>query len=84
MLVVLENTYLEQMVANGFTSFCIFETNPFILENFTLNLVSVFYLHSKDQVFIFPRKNYLNFQSWLLLMGGVQPISIVNDDINNE
>ena len=32
LLVVIENTYLEQMAENEFTSFCISETNPFVLK----------------------------------------------------
>ena len=48
LFVVLENTYLEQMAENGFTSFCILETNPFLKKMFTLNLVDGLHLYSKD------------------------------------
>ena len=51
MLGVLEYTYLEQMVENGFIPFCILETNPLILRTFTQNLVNGLHLYSKDQVF---------------------------------
>ena len=50
--------------------FCILETNQLILKNFTQTLVNDLHLQLKDQVLIIHRKNYLTFQSWLLLMGG--------------
>ena len=31
LLLVFENTYLEEMVRNGLTNFCILETNPFVI-----------------------------------------------------
>ena len=70
MLVVIENTYLEQMAENEFTSFCISETNPFFLFLIKKNLGNGLHLHSRGQVIIIRRKNYLTSQSWLLLMGG--------------
>ena len=76
MLVVLENTYLEEMVGNGITIFWILETNPFVLNFLTQDLFNGFHLCSKVQVFIIHREYYLIFQSWLLLVG-VHPISIV-------
>ena len=53
LLVVLESTYLEEMVGNGFTHFCILETNPFVLNFFWQDLVDGFYLCFKDQVFFY-------------------------------
>ena len=70
LLVALENSYLEKMVRNGFTNFCILETNPFVLKFFTHDLVNGFHLCSKDKVFIIHHEYYLTFQSWLLLIGG--------------
>ena len=69
-MAIFENTYIEQLGENGFTTFSILKTNPF-LEKKTLNLVIGFYIHSKDQVFNTRHKSYLTFQSWLLLMGGL-------------
>ena len=45
------------MVKNGFASFCIFETNPFILKHFIQNIVIGSHLHSTDEVLIIRRKN---------------------------
>ena len=58
------------MVGNGFTHFCILETNPFVLNFFWQDLVDGFYLCFKDQVFFIHREYYLTIQSWLLLIGG--------------
>ena len=52
MLVVLENTYLEEMVGNRFTHFCILEKNPFLVKLFTPDLVNSLHLPSNDKVFI--------------------------------
>ena len=41
------------MVGNGFTHFCILETNPFALKFFWQDLVDGFYLCLKDQVFFY-------------------------------
>ena len=70
MLVVLENTYLEEMVGNGYPDFCILETNTLVLNFFPQDLVNGFHLCSKYQVFIIHREYYFTFQSWLLLIGG--------------
>ena len=51
-LVVLENSLLEQMVQNGFTNFCILETNPFVLKLFTQYLVNGFHMRSKGKEFV--------------------------------
>ena len=67
---VLESIYLEEMVRNGFTNFCILETNPFGLKFTTQDLGNGLHLGTKDQVFIIARNNYLTFQSWFLLIGG--------------
>ena len=50
-LVVLENIYLEEIIGNGFTNFCMLDTNPFVLNLFTQNLFHGFQLCSKDQWF---------------------------------
>ena len=53
LLVVLDKTYLEEMAQNGFTNFCILETNTFILKkNVPQHILYLLYLHSKGQVFI--------------------------------
>ena len=80
-LVVLENTNLEQMIKNGCTSFCIFETNPFILKHFIQNIVIGSHLHSTDEVLIIRRKNYLTFESWFLFIrvgGSMTPGHIID------
>ena len=41
-------TYLEKMVGNGFTHFCMEETNPFVLTFFWHDLVFGFHLCFKD------------------------------------
>ena len=56
MLVLLENTYLEEMVENGFTIFCILETNPLAYKFFSQDLVISFHRCSKDQVIIIQGK----------------------------
>ena len=70
MLIVLENTYLEQMAGNGFNNFYILERNPFGRKISTQDPANGLRLRSKDQMFIIHRDNYLTFQSWLLLIGG--------------
>ena len=70
LLIVLENTYLVQMAENGFTIFCIFETNPFVRKLFTQDPAKWLHQRSKDQMFIIHRPNYLTFHSWLLFIGG--------------
>ena len=70
-LVVLENIYLEEVVGSEFTIFfSTLEANPYVSKKFTQDIVSGLHLYSKDQVFIIHCKNYLTFQTWLLLIGG--------------
>ena len=42
LLVVLENTYLEEMVGNGFSIFLILKKNPFVLKKFHTRFCSWF------------------------------------------
>ena len=40
------------MVGNGFTIFCILETNPYLVKLFTQDLLYGLHLPSKEKVFI--------------------------------
>ena len=53
--VVLENTYMEEMIRNEITDVFILETNPFVLKLFTQYLVDGLHLRSKGQGFIIHR-----------------------------
>ena len=52
LLVVLGNTYLEEMIRSGFYNFYILKTNPFNLEFFTPHLVNDLHQRSKGCGFI--------------------------------
>ena len=52
LLVVLGNTYLEEIIRNGFYNFCILETNPFNSKNFTPHLVNDLHQRLKGHEFI--------------------------------
>ena len=52
LLVVLGNTYLEEIIRNGFYNFCILETNPFNSKNFTPRLVNDLHQRLKGHKFI--------------------------------
>ena len=70
-LVALENAYLEQIAQNGFTIFSFFEISPFVLKVFTQYLGISLHPPSKGHWFCIRCLNYVNFSSWLHLIGGL-------------
>ena len=63
LLVVLENTYLEEIIRNGIYNFCILETNPSNSKMFTSHLVNDLDQRLKCHEFIIHHQKYLNLPS---------------------